>query len=89
MRGHIEKCGMPSPPERIIATGGASANHVILNTMASIFGCNVYTVQRPGITICFCRVEDGYTLKGVILLSLNRFGFARSCITGSSWLGVS
>nr|XP_043614805.1 xylulose kinase 2-like isoform X2 [Erigeron canadensis] len=27
MRGHIEKCGMLSPPERIIATGGASANH--------------------------------------------------------------
>nr|GEW47892.1 xylulose kinase [Tanacetum cinerariifolium] len=47
MRGHIEKCGMASPPERIIATGGASANHAILNTMASVFGCNVYTVQRP------------------------------------------
>ncbi|XP_071710788.1 xylulose kinase 2-like [Rutidosis leptorrhynchoides] len=47
MRGHIEKCGMPSPPERIIATGGASANQAILNCMASVFGCNVHTVQRP------------------------------------------
>nr|XP_043614806.1 xylulose kinase 2-like isoform X3 [Erigeron canadensis] len=47
MRGHIEKCGMLSPPERIIATGGASANHGILSCLASVFGCNVYTVQRP------------------------------------------
>ncbi|KAI3760732.1 hypothetical protein L1987_51131 [Smallanthus sonchifolius] len=47
MRGHAERFGMPSPPKRIIATGGASANHSILNSIASIFGCNVYTVQRP------------------------------------------
>ncbi|PIN10081.1 Sugar (pentulose and hexulose) kinase [Handroanthus impetiginosus] len=47
MRAHAEKIGMPSPPRRIIATGGASANKCILNLMASIFGCNVYTVQRP------------------------------------------
>lgn len=45
MRGHAERFGMPSPPKRIIATGGASANHSILSSMASIFGCNVYTVQ--------------------------------------------
>ncbi|KAD6119587.1 hypothetical protein E3N88_10858 [Mikania micrantha] len=47
MRCHAERFGMPSPPKRIIATGGASANHSILSTIASIFGCNVYTVQRP------------------------------------------
>ncbi|CAI9273692.1 unnamed protein product [Lactuca saligna] len=47
MRGHAERFGMPSPPKRIIATGGASANHTILTSIASIFGCNVYTVQRP------------------------------------------
>lgn len=47
MRGHAERFGMPSPPKRIIATGGASANHTILSCIASIFGCNVYTVQRP------------------------------------------
>ncbi|KAH6764942.1 xylulose 2 [Perilla frutescens var. frutescens] len=47
MRAHAEKIGMPSPPRRIIATGGASANKCILSSIASIFGCNVYTVQRP------------------------------------------
>ncbi|CAH1438706.1 unnamed protein product [Lactuca virosa] len=47
MRGHAERFGMPSPPKRIIATGGASANHTILTSIASIFGSNVYTVQRP------------------------------------------
>lgn len=48
MRAHAEKIGMPSPPRRIIATGGASANECILSLMASIFGCDVYTVNRPG-----------------------------------------
>lgn len=48
MRAHAERFGMPSPPKRIIATGGASANHDILSSIASIFGCDVYTVQRPG-----------------------------------------
>ncbi|KAI4316058.1 hypothetical protein L6164_024075 [Bauhinia variegata] len=47
MRAHAERFGMPSPPKRIIATGGASANHCILDSLASIFGCDVYTVQRP------------------------------------------
>ncbi|CAA2994887.1 Xylulose kinase [Olea europaea subsp. europaea] len=47
MRAHAERFGMPSPPKRIIATGGASANNYILSFVASIFGCNVYTVQRP------------------------------------------
>ncbi|PNX97034.1 xylulose kinase-like protein [Trifolium pratense] len=46
MRAHAERFGMPSPPKRIIATGGASANDSILNAIASIFGCDVYTVQR-------------------------------------------
>lgn len=47
MRAHAERFGMPSPPKRIIATGGASANDSILSSIASIFGCDVYTVQRP------------------------------------------
>ncbi|OIV97825.1 hypothetical protein TanjilG_12582 [Lupinus angustifolius] len=47
MRAHAERFGMPSPPKRIIATGGASANESILSSIASIFGCDVYTVQRP------------------------------------------
>ncbi|KAK6139052.1 hypothetical protein DH2020_027202 [Rehmannia glutinosa] len=46
MRAHAEKIGMPSPPRRIIATGGASANKCILSLIASIFGCDVYTVER-------------------------------------------
>ncbi|XP_044511008.1 xylulose kinase 2-like [Mangifera indica] len=46
MRAHAERFGMPSPPKRIIATGGGSANKSILNCIASIFGCDVYTVQR-------------------------------------------
>jgi len=48
MRAHAERIGMPCPPERVIATGGASTNQHLLNLMASIFGCNVYTAQRPG-----------------------------------------
>eukprot|EP01018_Ginkgo_biloba_P002106 Gb_06092 [translate_table: standard] len=47
MRAHTQRIGMPSPPERLIATGGASANQHILSLIASIFGCSVYTVQRP------------------------------------------
>ncbi|KAM0849681.1 hypothetical protein ACQ4PT_053578 [Festuca glaucescens] len=47
MKGHAERCGLPVPPKRIIATGGASSNQAILKIMASIFGCPVYTVQRP------------------------------------------
>ncbi|XP_059636277.1 xylulose kinase 2-like [Cornus florida] len=47
MRAHAERFGMPSPPKRIIATGGASANTSILSVIASVFGCDVYTVQRP------------------------------------------
>uniref|UniRef100_A0A453CCT0 Carbohydrate kinase FGGY C-terminal domain-containing protein n=1 Tax=Aegilops tauschii subsp. strangulata TaxID=200361 RepID=A0A453CCT0_AEGTS len=47
MRGHAERCGLPVPPKRIIATGGASSNQAILKTLASVFGCPVYTVQRP------------------------------------------
>ncbi|KAF9687447.1 hypothetical protein SADUNF_Sadunf02G0094400 [Salix dunnii] len=31
MRAHAERFGMPSPPQRIIAAGGASADQSILN----------------------------------------------------------
>jgi len=48
MRGHAEQCGLPVPPKRIMATGGASSNPTILKIMASIFGCPVYTSQRSG-----------------------------------------
>ncbi|GAB4839261.1 hypothetical protein Ancab_028787 [Ancistrocladus abbreviatus] len=47
VRAHIERCGMPFPPRRLIATSGASANQSILGAVASIFGCDVYTVRRP------------------------------------------
>lgn len=47
MRAHTERIGMPTPPERLIATGGASANSQLLSVIASIFGCAVYTVERP------------------------------------------
>ncbi|CAN6678811.1 unnamed protein product [Malus baccata var. baccata] len=47
MRGHAERFGMPSPPKRLIATGGASVNRPILGIAACVFGCEVYTVQRP------------------------------------------
>nr|CAB3458756.1 unnamed protein product [Digitaria exilis] len=47
MRGHAERFGMPNPPKRIIATGGASSNESILKALAQIFGCPVFTVQRP------------------------------------------
>ncbi|KAK3125841.1 hypothetical protein QOZ80_7BG0610390 [Eleusine coracana subsp. coracana] len=47
MRGHAERFGMPNPPKRIIATGGASSNGSILKSIAQIFGCPVFTVQRP------------------------------------------
>uniref|UniRef100_A0A1J3CM20 Xylulose kinase n=1 Tax=Noccaea caerulescens TaxID=107243 RepID=A0A1J3CM20_NOCCA len=46
-RAHAERFGMPSPPCRIVATGGASANENILSLISAIFGCDVYTVQRP------------------------------------------
>ena len=49
MRAHSERIGMPSPPERVIATGGASANSKLLELIAQIFGCKVYTAERPGI----------------------------------------
>ncbi|KAI9199998.1 hypothetical protein LWI28_001306 [Acer negundo] len=45
-RGHAERFGLPSPPKRIIATGGASANQNILSSMAAIFGSDVYTVEK-------------------------------------------
>uniref|UniRef100_A0A453AY68 Xylulose kinase n=1 Tax=Aegilops tauschii subsp. strangulata TaxID=200361 RepID=A0A453AY68_AEGTS len=47
MRGHAERFGMPNPPKRIIATGGASSNESILKLIAQIFGCPVFTVERP------------------------------------------
>lgn len=47
MRAHAERFGMPTPPTRMIATGGASTNQAILKAIASIFGSNVYVVQRP------------------------------------------
>ncbi|XP_075511839.1 xylulose kinase 2-like [Primulina tabacum] len=45
MRAHAERFGLPSPPNSIIATGGASANKCILALISSIFGCNVHTIQ--------------------------------------------
>jgi sugar (pentulose or hexulose) kinase len=64
MRGHAERCGLPVPPKRIIATGGASSNALILKTMASIFGCPVYTCERSGT----CRAH--LTLNNVMTPSV-------------------
>eukprot|EP00898_Chlorokybus_atmophyticus_P003367 jgi/Chlat1/4030/Chrsp26S04087 len=47
MRNHSEECGMPIPPKRLISTGGASANAQILQLLADVFGCAVYTSQSP------------------------------------------
>ncbi|XP_078435544.1 xylulose kinase 2-like isoform X2 [Wolffia australiana] len=47
MRAHAERFGLPVPPRRVVATGGASANDSILRIVAAVFGCDVYTVQRP------------------------------------------
>lgn len=47
MRSHAKNFGMPDP-ERVIATGGASANHHLLRVCADVFGCNVYIASRPG-----------------------------------------
>eukprot|EP00850_Spirogloea_muscicola_P019613 SM000195S05260 [mRNA] locus=s195:14642:18773:- [translate_table: standard] len=47
MRMHAERVGLPSPPERVIATGGGSANFALLKVIASVFGCPVYTASRP------------------------------------------
>ncbi|BBN14168.1 xylulokinase [Marchantia polymorpha subsp. ruderalis] len=46
MRSHAKNFGMPDP-ERVIATGGASANHHLLRVCADVFGCNVYIASRP------------------------------------------
>ena len=48
MRGHCERIGMPIPPNRIIATGGASANRHLLRVAAKVFGCDVYAAEQPG-----------------------------------------
>ena len=48
MRGHAESFGMPSPPGRIIATGGGSVNRSFLYIAACVFGCEVYTARRAG-----------------------------------------
>ncbi|MCO5606398.1 hypothetical protein L7F22_060586 [Adiantum nelumboides] len=47
MRAHCERIGMPSPPERVMVTGGGSANKQFLRMIAEIFGCNVYITERP------------------------------------------
>ncbi|CAM8936531.1 unnamed protein product [Rhodiola kirilowii] len=47
MRAHAERFSMPTPPKRIIATGGASTNLSILRALSSIFGCDIYTVKQP------------------------------------------
>ncbi|CAM6109521.1 unnamed protein product [Calypogeia fissa] len=46
MKCHASNFGMPDP-NRIIATGGASANHHLLRVLGDVFGVNVYVAQRP------------------------------------------
>ncbi|EFJ11671.1 hypothetical protein SELMODRAFT_125835 [Selaginella moellendorffii] len=46
MRAHAERIGLPMPPNRIIATGGASANQQLVQLMANVFACDVYQAQQ-------------------------------------------
>lgn len=48
MRAHSERIGMPSPPARLIVTGGASANQAIVATIADVFGCDVFAAAGTG-----------------------------------------
>jgi len=48
MRAHVERVGILLPPKRLVVTGGASSNECILAVVASIFGCDVHTIPRPG-----------------------------------------
>ena len=45
MRQHSERFGVNV--SKILATGGASQNKVILQVLADVFGCAVYTLQSP------------------------------------------
>lgn len=47
MKSHAGNFGMPAP-YRIIATGGASANHHLLRVVGDVFGVNVFVAERPG-----------------------------------------
>lgn len=66
MRAHAERSGMPTPPNKIIATGGASANSSILSSVASIFGCNVYTVQRLGLWTIQVAQNDSFWMLNLL-----------------------
>ncbi len=46
MRLHSGHVGLA--PTRILATGGASADHAMLRVMADVFGVPVFTGQQPG-----------------------------------------
>ncbi|CAH8355231.1 unnamed protein product [Eruca vesicaria subsp. sativa] len=82
-RAHAERFGMPSPPIRIIATGGASANENILNLISAIFGCDVYTVQRPGNT-CYIRTSCIFLAYSLIIGNLCVFLCTDSASLGAA-----
>lgn len=94
MRAHAERFGLPSPPKRIIATGGASANDSILKEVASVFGCNVYKIQSSGkflFDLLFPLYQYGILVMGIDIRLWNvlfRLGFNGSCFKGCSWLVV-
>lgn len=48
MRGHAERIGLKTPPSRVIATGGGSANLAMLQNLSQVFGCAVYTSSSTG-----------------------------------------
>ncbi|GKA35025.1 ARM repeat superfamily protein [Tanacetum coccineum] len=65
MRGHAERFGMSISSKTDNGNGGPSTNLSLLSYIASIFGCNVYTVQRPdsaslGVAL---RVVHGWLCK--------------------------
>lgn len=92
MRAHAERFGMPIPPKRIIATGGASANLSILNLVASIFGCDVYTVQRPGMQFFAVLLFEWVSFPSRKLLYQSYYHLMKkpfTCLADSASLGAA
>lgn len=87
-RAHTERFGMPSPPIRIIATGGASANENILSLISAIFGCDVYTVQRPGNTFNITNKLGITCLRVEQSVCFHRLSITWSCTESCSWLAL-
>ncbi|KAJ1905320.1 hypothetical protein IWQ60_012309 [Tieghemiomyces parasiticus] len=42
MRYYVAQKGLPLPPQRLVAVGGAATNRAILQVFADVFGCPIY-----------------------------------------------